>query len=426
MATPNIDYAASYFKYKKATPIQGTPTNKSIKRLKTELRANASSVETDLGGGDHGYLGLILTDVEYARITPAPPPFIAPGFPANLIIPAQATQVEAMELRENHKESKRLFYECKNVEKALLRHVQDAVEEKYIDHLIDDDTQLIQADIPTVLDYLFRNYGKVPSHEVKEKESEILNMTFHPSDPMITLYNPIEKLRKLASDAEIEYTEEQTIEFGLTVIRNTHDFENALLKWHAKQTVDKTWRNFKSHFAKAQLELKDARGPAMLQPGQHHANLLASQIRNDMNNRNTEMLQMIQTVLTGHEEDQVNEEENTHTVNATMQDNVQVEMLSILRDISQNLHGNNNSQNRSGRNSQNHSGGESQRRTRKTPDNARFHRRITNKYCWTHGGCAHESAACNSKANGHRDDATFANRMNGSNAFCPTNSPAGE
>ena len=31
-------------------PINGEPIDKSIKRLKTELRANASSVDTDLGG----------------------------------------------------------------------------------------------------------------------------------------------------------------------------------------------------------------------------------------------------------------------------------------------------------------------------------------------------------------------------------------
>ena len=63
-----IDYAAAHFKYKTPTPIRGAPTNKSLKRLLAELRANASSVETELGGGDHGYLGLVLTDVEYATI----------------------------------------------------------------------------------------------------------------------------------------------------------------------------------------------------------------------------------------------------------------------------------------------------------------------------------------------------------------------
>ena len=63
-----VDYASSYFKYKTPTPIRGEPTHKSLKRLKIELQANASSVETDTGGGNHGYLGLILTEQEYATI----------------------------------------------------------------------------------------------------------------------------------------------------------------------------------------------------------------------------------------------------------------------------------------------------------------------------------------------------------------------
>ena len=47
----NVDYANVYFKYKIPTPINGEPSNKSLKRLKTELRANRSSVDTDLGRG---------------------------------------------------------------------------------------------------------------------------------------------------------------------------------------------------------------------------------------------------------------------------------------------------------------------------------------------------------------------------------------
>jgi len=45
-----IDYAAAYFKYKTPTPIRGQPNSKSLKRLQTELQANSSLVETDLGG----------------------------------------------------------------------------------------------------------------------------------------------------------------------------------------------------------------------------------------------------------------------------------------------------------------------------------------------------------------------------------------
>ena len=221
-----VDYAASYFKYKTPTPIQGTLTHKTLKRLKAELRANASSVETDLGGGDHGYLGLVLNAADYALLNPEHP-FEAPAFPGQLTIPANATQVQAFTLQNKHNEDKRLYYECKNVEKALQRHIQDAIEHKYIAPLVDDDTQLIHEDIPTVLDYLDTNYGRVPTEEVKQKEQEIRTMTYHPADPLILLYGPIEKLQALATKAGIVYSQAQILDIGLTVIRNTRDYKRA-------------------------------------------------------------------------------------------------------------------------------------------------------------------------------------------------------
>ena len=74
--------------------------------------------------------------------------------------------------------------------------------------MVDNDTGLIEEDIPTVLDYLFTNYGKVTLVEVKEAESEVLNIQFNPADPMITIYWPIEQLQKKAIEAEIPYSDE--------------------------------------------------------------------------------------------------------------------------------------------------------------------------------------------------------------------------
>ena len=216
MTLGTVDYVASYFKYKTPTPIPGTPTYKALKRLKAELRANASSVETDLGGGNHGYLGLVLSDAEYANISPTP--FVAPAYPAPLAIPAHATQVQAFEARSRHEEAKRLYYECQNVEKALQRHIQDAIEDKYLEHLVDEDTQLIHDDIPDILDYLMENYGRVRSEEVTEQYEDIRKMSFHPADPMITLFGPIEKLEKLAIAANLTYSQPQLIDLALTVI----------------------------------------------------------------------------------------------------------------------------------------------------------------------------------------------------------------
>ena len=70
-----IDYTLSYFKYKTPTPIRGESTYKSLKRLKIELEVNTRSVKIHLGEGNHRYLGLELTDQEYATI-PYTTPFI--------------------------------------------------------------------------------------------------------------------------------------------------------------------------------------------------------------------------------------------------------------------------------------------------------------------------------------------------------------
>ena len=117
-------------------------------------------------------------------------------YPVTLTIPTGTDQVQALKLQEIHKDTKNAYCECKNVEKSLQRHVQDAIEDKYLESLVDKDTQLIQYDIPTLLQFLFNAHGKIPSEEVKQKETDLRTTAFNPADPMIILYNPIKKYAK--------------------------------------------------------------------------------------------------------------------------------------------------------------------------------------------------------------------------------------
>lgn len=155
-------------------------------------------METDLGGGNHNYLGLVLTDREYAIIQNTQL-FVAPNYPTDLKIPSNATPIQALELKDAHHELKRLYLECKNVEKALLRHKHDAIEQKYIESLVDEYTNLLNDDVPSTLTYLFYNYGKVRLEEVSQKEAEVMSMSWQPTDPMVPLTTPLEQLQKLAT-----------------------------------------------------------------------------------------------------------------------------------------------------------------------------------------------------------------------------------
>ena len=229
------------------------------------------------------------------------------------------------------------------MEKALQRHIQDAIEDKYLKSLINEDTQLINDDIPDVLKYLFETYGKVPSEEVKQKENEIRAMTFHPADLMILLYNPIEKLQAMAESASIAYTTNQLLDMGLTVIRNTRDFEKALGEWELLATNLKSWAKFKSHFTDAQ-KMKAIRGPTMQQAGYHHANMIAEQLKTDMERQDNELFSVIQSVVDSTASppslapsDLSTITPSQHQANAVQMDLVQMEMLKILQQMQQTM-----------------------------------------------------------------------------------------
>ena len=64
---------------------------------------NASSIEKDLGRGNYGYLALVLSDKDYQSI-PNISPFIPPTYLSLLTIPANATSIQVLELKEVYSE----------------------------------------------------------------------------------------------------------------------------------------------------------------------------------------------------------------------------------------------------------------------------------------------------------------------------------
>ena len=91
-----VDYAATYFKYPVPSLINGEPTNKTVKRLNTEVHANGSSVDTDLGGVNQGYLVIILANQEYLRINQTLAQFEAPTWSGALVVDPATTVIEAV------------------------------------------------------------------------------------------------------------------------------------------------------------------------------------------------------------------------------------------------------------------------------------------------------------------------------------------
>ena len=88
-----INYCELFFENNELTRIEGEPTAERLIRLNRELKSNALSVYSNLGGARHGHLFLlVMTPAQFALIPPT-------AFPGVLIIPPGITQHMTTTLR---------------------------------------------------------------------------------------------------------------------------------------------------------------------------------------------------------------------------------------------------------------------------------------------------------------------------------------
>ena len=156
MSATNINYANTYFEFPELMKIHGAPNYPTLRIIKDEIKANAHSVVSNLGGGPHGHYGLVVDATEYAMV-PGTIPYIRPVHPGPLIVPPGTTQIMATGLRADHKESIRLFREVNDVEQRIIKQIVQSIDSTYLKTLRDSNTNTITSNVQTILQYLFED-----------------------------------------------------------------------------------------------------------------------------------------------------------------------------------------------------------------------------------------------------------------------------
>ena len=163
----------------------------------------------------------------------------------------------------------------------------------------------------------------------------------------------------------------------------------------------------------------------MQQAGYHHANSLAQQIQEHLQESDSQMMALLQNIpslttsSTSSFEEEYQEQQTpvTHAANS-LTDSAQLEILKLLRQIQLDM----KAQQQSNTYRPNPPPQPACRprvlRATKTPDDARPIRKYKGKYCWTHGACGHSSVNCKDTAPGHKDEATKENKLDGSKVWC--------
>lgn len=244
----NVDAIIEGFPYSTIEQIKGEPSHHSIKEVERKLIKNASSIPSELGGGQHGYLGLVLAAEKCnlatgSTFSPHPNPGSIPTFPDH------PTQPQIAQISSTHKERLRLWRQQHNVIKALKKQLTNAFEDKLLKEKEDTCTGFNNVSIQEIIQCLYDRFGEVAPSELEQAEQD-LNQPFAPSEPFGAFICKIEDAVDLAEAANCPFTTQQIINKALTSIIKSQSLpEAAIREWRSKPTTNKTWANFKGHFS---------------------------------------------------------------------------------------------------------------------------------------------------------------------------------
>ena len=135
----------------------GVPTYDTIHLLHNEIKSNTMEVLSNIGGGQQGYLRLVVSPTTYAILTKNP--FVRQVHPEKLIIPIAATHNAQEELKHQYEKNLRVFHKTEGAEQALIQKLVLAVEAIYITVIRNRITRKFTGNILMLIQYLIFTCG---------------------------------------------------------------------------------------------------------------------------------------------------------------------------------------------------------------------------------------------------------------------------
>jgi hypothetical protein len=107
--------------------VQGEPDYQTIHAIRKLLQANSRAIDTHLGGGTLGHLGLIISDASYAMIAPTtdtgPTLWISPQAPGRDPANTDGTAAQTSAARHVWEEDVHTYHPYTSVQQALKKQI---------------------------------------------------------------------------------------------------------------------------------------------------------------------------------------------------------------------------------------------------------------------------------------------------------------
>jgi hypothetical protein len=145
--------------------VQGDPDYQTIHATRKFLQANSRAIDTHLGGGTLGHLGLIISDASYAMIAPTmaagPTLWTRPQAPGRAPANTDGTAAQISAARHIWEEDVQTYRICTSVQQALKKKIISVFEPMYLDILNDNMVGYANISARDILDHLFETYGNI-------------------------------------------------------------------------------------------------------------------------------------------------------------------------------------------------------------------------------------------------------------------------
>jgi hypothetical protein len=255
--------------------VQGEPNYQTIHATRKFLQANSRAIDTHLGRGTLGHLGLIISDASYAMIAPTtedgPTLWITPQAPGWAPANTDGTAAQISAAHHIWEEDVQTYRTCTSVQQALKKQIISVFEPMYFDILNDNMAGYTNISARDMLDHLFETYGNITAVDL-EINYEHMHRAWDPQQPVESLFKQIQDCDDYSESGGVLIGHLQQINMGYAKIFATGHFMSACRRWNEKPTAKKTWPQFKSHFAAAHRQHKQMQGESAATAGYHSAN----------------------------------------------------------------------------------------------------------------------------------------------------------
>ena len=428
------------FPHPELTRIIGKPSTRTIDVLIRELKRNARSVKSTLGGGRYGHLFMVIPNEIWTTL-PGTQQVIQPTLPGRLQINPRAGAAVVAVQQQEHQDAKEKYEKYIRLQEELKNQIINAIDPVYLDPIRCQHTDMVISDIPTILEYLKKNHGKLNVHQINDESETIKNFSFNPSDPIDVVLTKVKSHADLLDVGGSPITTNQMINLAILIINKTQIYKDALIRWN-RSAQPKTWENFVTHMRQEYLDLREVNALTIKEASFHttevmqelkqHQNTLITEVEEKIKNS---MMECVNYAMM-HTDPQYEESTNTPPlIDDNKSDEVTILKQQLLQ-MQQQL--NKLSQPKRVRfkepsttlqqpypptTQQNF---QPQRSTqgyyqRMHNNRQRFPSRFRPQqqlYCWTHGAGTHDGWGCMNPAQGHQPSATFRDRMGGNNYRC--------